>query len=551
MQLDSTTPPGELKSKIAQALTKDLQPQAKSALVPPEERLKIVIVSSEVAPFSKSGGLADVCDKLGVALSRLGHRVMTIAPLYFRYQGVSHTGTQREFALFGQKHRAEYWRMWRETAPASGDDAACGVEHVFVQHGSYERHGMYGHPDDLMRFALLSWAALEAPFCVPCQDELPFGDDVVFLVNDWMVGLVPLIMASHYRRHGCYARARTVFDIHNMGYWGGFPPVDAGQLGLPDGAYLEKLVHDRQMKLLKGAIEMADRVVTVSPSYKDEVLTPEGGFGLQEACRTRFPHLDGILNGIDTDEWNPETDHFLSAKYQGFDNFFSADSLAGKRACKLHLQSFLGLNQDADVPIVAFVGRLAYQKGIDVLEAAFDWLMSRDAAGVTGHVQLVMVGTGDERYAGFLRRAEAANKGRVVGYVGFTTELEHKVIAGADILLMPSRYEPCGLPQMYAQRYGTVPVVHNTGGLKDSVQAYDPFQDTGTGWKFDRCDAEGLKFGLWNALNTYKHFKEAWARIVVRCMKQDFSWETSARKYQQIFSWAAIDPPFHQPIPFR
>jgi starch synthase len=210
-----------------------------------------------------------------------------------------------------------------------------------------------------------------------------------------------------------------------------------------------------------------------------------------------------------------------------------------------------GLFKDPDVPIVAFIGRLAYQKGIDVLASIFPWLMNGDHEGVTGHVQVVMMGTGDEKHAQFLRGAEGSHKGRVVGYVGFTSELEHKIIAGADILIMPSRYEPCGLPQMYAQRYGTIPVVHATGGLRDSVVQYDPFNDEGTGWKFDRCDAEGLKYGLWNALNTYKNHKEAWAKVVKRAMTTDFSWKRSAKRYVEIFKWAKMDPPYQRPHPFH
>ena len=481
--------------------------------------MNIVICSSEVAPFSKSGGLADVCDKLGLALSRMGHRVMTVAPLYWRYDGAESTGARKEFGVFGQKHTVEYWRKFRETVPASPatGGVAFGVNHVFVQNGCYERHGMYGHNDDLMRFTVLAWACLEAPFCVDCQGSV-FGDDVVFLVNDWMVGLVPLIITSHYRRYGCYENARTIFDIHNMGYCGNFGVCNPQDLGLPDSAYFDKLFHDRQIKLLKGGIELSDRVVTVSPSYRDEILTPEGGWGLQDACRGRFPHLDGILNGIDEDEWNPATDMYLSAKFQGYDNFYDAENTAGKASCKAHLQAHMGLNQDPNVPIVCFIGRLAYQKGIDLIESIFPWLMGGDSNGVTGYVQLIMMGSGDEKYASFLRHAEGNNKGKVAGYVGFTPELEHKILAGADILLMPSRYEPCGLPQMYAQKYGTVPIVHATGGLKDSVEQFCPFENKGTGWKFDRADPEGIKYGLWNALNTYKNHPDAWQLLRKRCM---------------------------------
>jgi len=326
-----------------------------------------------------------------------------------------------------------------------------------------------------------------------------------------------------YRRYGCYEKARTVFDIHNMGYCGNFAVPDPHDLGLPNGDYFDKLFHDRQIKLLKGGIEMADRVVTVSPSYKDEITTPEGGFGLHDACKGRMSHLDGILNGVDTEECNPETDHFLSKKFQGNDNFFSASDPRGKLGCKLHLQASMGLQEHGDCPVIAFIGRLAHQKGIDLLCGVLDWLMTENS-GVTGWVQVICMGTGADNYANLLRNTAGRYHGKIVAHIGFTPELEHKIIAGADILVMPSRYEPCGLPQMYAQRYGTIPVVHATGGLKDSVEQYDPFNNAGTGWKFDRCDAEGLKFGLWHALDTYKHHKEAWRSLVRRAMEKDFSW---------------------------
>eukprot|EP00802_Teleaulax_amphioxeia_P009246 Tamp_09262.p1 GENE.Tamp_09262~~Tamp_09262.p1 ORF type:complete len:705 (-),score=126.08 Tamp_09262:87-2000(-) len=533
-------------------LSKNVAPTSK--LLPPEERMKVVIVASEVAPFSKSGGLADVSDKLGVALSKMGHKVMTVAPLYWRYDGVETTGKWKEFQLFNCKYRIEYFHKFQETVPATNGMPAQGIDHVFVQQGCYERWGMYGHSDDLQRFALLSWAALEAPFAVECDNGQAYGDDVVFLVNDWMVGLVPLIMTSHYRRYGCYDKARTVFDIHNMGYCGNFKVPDPQELGLPDGAYFDTLFHDRQIKLLKGGIEMADRVVTVSPSYKEEILSPEGGFGLHDCCRGRYMQLDGVLNGIDTDEWNPETDHYLSAACQGYDNFFSVHDLAGKKGAKLHLQATMHLQEHGDCPIICFVGRLAHQKGIDVLCSVLDWLMTENN-GVTGWVQVVCMGTGSDEFANLLRNTAGRYHGKIVAHIGFTPELEHKIIAGSDILVMPSRYEPCGLPQMYAQRYGTIPVVHATGGLKDSVEQYDPFGGengggTGTGWKFDRCDGEGLKFGLWHALDTYKNHKEAWKAMVKRAMETDFSWDNAAKRYLEIFNWAKIDPPHHQPARF-
>eukprot|EP00293_Proteomonas_sulcata_P014869 CAMPEP_0184292952 /NCGR_PEP_ID=MMETSP1049-20130417/4590_1 /TAXON_ID=77928 /ORGANISM="Proteomonas sulcata, Strain CCMP704" /LENGTH=361 /DNA_ID=CAMNT_0026600875 /DNA_START=114 /DNA_END=1199 /DNA_ORIENTATION=- len=361
-----------------------------------------------------------------------------------------------------------------------------------------------------------------------------------------------------------------------MGYHGVYPnpptweqpKFSCSDMGLPDNAYYERYQHTfpieerpskgrdprddgEAVKLLRGAIEMADRVVTVAPSYKEEIMSPEGGFGLHETARSRSYHLDGILNGIDVEEWDPSKDPHISHHY-------SAQNMTNKTECKRSLQRELGLHENPDTPLVAFIGRLAPQKGVHLIQQTLGWLLGGDHLGVTGDVQLVMMGSGDGSYCQFLTDAENGNKGRVCGYVGFSPEMEHKIIAGADILIMPSLYEPCGLPQMYAQRYGTVPVVHATGGLKDSVVQYDPFADgnetdtsgVGTGWQFDSADAEGLKFGLWNALHTYKHYKESWQRIMKRGMLTDFSWERSAKNYLQVFEWALMDPPYINPWPF-
>lgn len=545
-----------------------IQAEPAVGTLPEGERLNIVVISSEISPYSKSGGLADVANKLSAALSRIGHRVMTIAPMYKKYPGIETTGVKRTFGLFETGHTVEYCHGWEETGPEKG------VDHLFVKHPCFERNGMYGedgmdYGDNLFRMALFAWAALEAPMVVPCGG-VPFGEDVVFLANDWQAGFVPLVLTSHYRRYKVYSKARCIFDIHNMGYQGPFPnppyseapPFSFCDFGLRDNAYYDKyfwvypeevrahaLDKGEAVKLLKGAIEMSDRVVTVAPSYAEEIMSIEGAWGMEEITKRRFEHTCGILNGIDTSEWDPQNDEYL----QPLGATWSADDISGKAKAKQLLQQELGLQQRTDVPLVAFIGRLAPQKGVDLIEEVFPWLMTRDDQGVLGDVQLVMMGSGDAQYADFLRRAESENKGKVAGYVGFKQDMEHKIIAGADILLMPSRYEPCGLPQMYAQRYGTIPVVHATGGLKDSVVQYNPFdsQGVGTGWKFDEADAAGLKFGLFNSINTYRNYKEAWKDMMVRAMRQDFSWEKSARKYVEVFKQAKSSPPHLNPWPFE
>lgn len=548
-------------------------------MLPENVRLNIIIVSSEISPFSKSGGLADVANKLGVALARLGHRVMSIAPLYGKpgvagYQGVKPTGVKSTFGFSGEfytegGHTVEYCHCFESVGGEKG------VDHVFVQHASYDRASMYGeggqdYGDNLFRFALFAWAALEAPLVVPCGG-VPYGEDVVFLANDWQAGFVPLILSSHFRRYKVYTKARVIFDIHNMGYQGTFPNppfsgavnFDFSMFGLRDDAYYDRyfwvfpedqrchaLDKGEAIKMLKGGIEMSDRVITVSPSYCQEIMTDEGAWGMKAVTCGRYQDTCGILNGIDMSEWDPSNDKFLlPIKY-------SKDDPSGKALAKEALQKALGLEVDPNKPLLAFIGRLSHQKGVDLIEAIFPWLMSHDETGqgVTGQVQLVMMGQGDENYATFMRNAEAQNKGKVVGFVGFTAEMEHKILAGADILLMPSRYEPCGLPQMYAQRYGTVPVVHATGGLKDSVVQYDPFAKdpagVGTGWQFDTFDAEGLKFGLYNSMLTYKNYKEAWQKMIVRCMSMNFSWDRSAARYVKVFREALSGPPHISPLPF-
>jgi len=549
-------------------------------LLPESERLNIVIVSSEITPYSKSGGLADVASKLSAALARLGHRVMTVAPLYKSYEGVEPTGVKRTFGLWDSGHTVEYCHGFQDVGGGKG------VDHIFVKHGGeaskhgpkvtscFERAGMYGeggmdYGDNLFRFALFAWAALEAPLVVPCGG-VPYGEDIVFLANDWQAGFVPLILSSHYRRYKVYSKARCIFDIHNMGYQGPFPnppssdqsPFSFCDFGLKDNAYYDKyfwvypeadrahaLDKGEAIKLLKGGIELCDRVCTVAPSYCQEIMSSEGAWGMEDVTKGRYEHTTGILNGIDRNEWDPSNDPYL------LPICFSLENPEGKAQAKAKLQKDLGLNVDAHKPIIAFIGRLSPQKGVDLIEEIFPWLMDHDPKGVTGQVQLVMMGSGEEKYANFLRRAEAENKGKVCGYVGFTAEMEHRIIAGADILLMPSRYEPCGLPQMYAQRYGTIPVVHATGGLKDSVIQYNPFDTSedgvGTGWKFDCADAAGLQFGLWNAINTFKNYKEDWSKMIKRCMRMNFSWEKSAVKYVDVFKAAKAAPPYINPLPFE
>jgi len=509
------------------------------AAVPQAENPRsIVFVASEVAPWSKTGGLADVCQGLPPALAARGHRVMVVAPRYGEYEGPEYTGVTSTVWAFGASHTVGFHHEYDR-----------GVDWVFVDHpGSYMRagtpygdaHGTFG--DNQFRYTLLSLAALEAPLVLPLGGH-PYGDECVFFANDWHTGLVPVYLAAKYRPAGVYLGARCVFAIHNLFHQGVFPPGTFGGLGLAghwfgaldyqypewarQGAYEEE---GHSVNTMKGALCTADRIVTVSPSYAAEIQEGLGGCGLDGVLRGRSFHTDGVLNGVADGEWDPMSDEHIEANYGPGD-------LAGKAACKAALQREMGLPEDPDVPLLVFIGRLDQQKGADLLTSAVPWLMEQGC-------QLVCLGSGEEHLEHALRIMETNFRESARGWVGFNVALAHRMIAGADMLLMPSRFEPCGLNQLYAMRYGTVPVVHATGGLKDTVPNFDPFNGTGTGWTFSPASTDGLISAVGNALVTYREYPESFAEIQARGMAQDFSWNNAAERYEQIFDFAAGDLPF-------
>jgi starch synthase len=425
-----------------------------------------------------------------------------------------------------------------------------GVDWVFVDHPSYPRpgglyadeHGVYG--DNQFRFMLLSLAGLEAPLQLPLGEQGLYGQDCVFIANDWHSALVPVYLAAKYRPHGVYTKARSVMAIHNLRHQGVFPPGTYSFLGLPDdwyhaieyqypphmrqGSYAEE---GRSVNTLKGGITVADRIVTVSPGYSHEIRTLLGGWGMEGMLSDRGPVLSGIVNGIDEEDWNPATDKYLAKNYD------ITSFKEGKRACKLALQEELGLPVNADIPMIAFIGRLDYQKGADIMLQAAPWMMSQG-------VQLVCLGTGASDLESGLRWLEAAYRDQARGWVGFNVAMSHKITAAADILLMPSRFEPCGLNQLYAMKYGAVPVAHATGGLKDTVLDFHPETQTGTGWTYDYCDAAGLMHAMGLALHTLRNHPQDFEGLQRRGMDRDSSWNGAAEQYEQIFEWALMDAPY-------
>ncbi len=469
--------------------------------------MRVLFVSSEVASLAKTGGLADVALALPRALSAMGVEIAVVMP---KYQAVEGKADMSEVARF--------------KVPIAGEDKKCvafrgvlpdsKVPVYFLGHDPYfDRPALYGegteYEDALERFSFFSRAALEL-----CR-EIDWIPDLVH-ANDWHAALIPA-----YLREGVVPEVgdpRTMLTIHNLGYQGDFPWSQAHVTGLSDDALAAYHRGDR-INLLKGGILGADLVSTVSPTYAREILVQ--GAGLEGELRSRESMLFGVINGVDTSVWNPKADLHLWARYDATD-------LSGKAENKLHLQQDLGLATDASAPLLACVSRLAEQKGFDIIQDACDRMMNHG-------VQFVVLGTGDASYETFFCEAQNRFPGKVAARITFSEEWAHRIEAAADVFLMPSHYEPCGLNQQYSLLYGTVPLVRATGGLKDTVVELDAQRDTGNGFLFEDITADALLSAVGRAVEVYRSVPDAWKRMMVRGMTQDLSWESSAAKYLELY----------------
>ncbi|CAI9109714.1 OLC1v1009587C1 [Oldenlandia corymbosa var. corymbosa] len=484
--------------------------------------MNVIVVAAECAPWIKTGGLADVAGALPKALARRGHRVMVVVPRYGDYAEAQDTGVRKRYRVDGQDMEVNYFQAFID-----------GVDFVFVDSPIF-RHiekNIYGgnRVDILKRMVLFCKAAVEIPWYVPCGG-ICYGDgNLVFIANDWHTALLPVYLKAYYRDHGLMKYTRSVLVIHNIAHQGRGPVDDFSYVDLPphylDLFKLYDPVGGEHFNIFAAGLKMADRIATVSHGYSWELKTAEGGWGLHGIINENDWKLAGIVNGIDTKDWNPELDVYLQS--DGYCNY-SLDTLqTGKPQCKAALQKELGLPIRADVPLIGFIGRLDHQKGVDLIAEAIPWMMGQD-------VQLVMLGTGRSDLEQMLRTFEGQYNDKVRGWVGFSVKTAHRITAGADILLMPSRFEPCGLNQLYAMSYGTVPVVHAVGGLRDTVQPFNPYEETGLGWTFDRAEAGRLIHALGNCLLTYREYKKSWEGIQRRGMMQNLSWDNAAQKYEEV-----------------
>ncbi|CAJ2665674.1 unnamed protein product [Trifolium pratense] len=484
--------------------------------------MNIILVAAECAPWSKTGGLGDVAGALPKALARRGHRVMVVAPHYGDYAETQDIGVRKRYKVAGQDMEVTYFQAYID-----------GVDFVFIDSPIF-RHlesNIYGgnRVDILRRMALFCKAAVEVPWHVPCGGVCYGDGNLVFIANDWHTALLPVYLKAYYRDNGLMNYTRSVLVIHNIAHQGRGPLEDFNYVDLP-GNYVDLFkmydpVGGEHFNIFAAGLKTADRIVTVSHGYAWELKTTEGGWGLHGIINENDWKFRGIVNGVDTKDWNPQFDVHL--KSDGYTNYTLATLQTGKRQCKAALQKELGLPVREDVPIISFIGRLDQQKGVDLIAEAIPWMMSHD-------VQLIMLGTGRPDLEQMLRQFECQHHDKIRGWVGFSVKMAHRITAGADILLMPSRFEPCGLNQLYAMNYGTVPVVHAVGGLRDTVQPFNPFDESGVGWTFDRAEANKLMAALWNCISTYREYKKSWEGIQQRGMSQDLSWDNAAQQYEEV-----------------
>jgi len=493
--------------------------------------MKILMVSSEATPFAKSGGLGDAVSALARALSRAGHDVRLLLPRYYsidrkRLEIVEgplavQSGPRRDGPAVG---REEWAGLYKSYLPGST------VETYFVDHeGYFGRDGIYGSktepdfPDNPERFSFLCRAAF--PLC----RKLGWIPDIMH-AHDWPTSLLPVFL-RHGEGSGEFAKTASVLTIHNLGYQGVYPKESFDSFGLPwDLFYEAGFEFFDKVNLLKAGIRTAACLTTVSPSYAREIQTPDSGFGLDGLLRHRSPDLVGILNGVEFDEWDPETDLHIPARY-------SAAKMGGKAKCKAALQKEFGLDLIPDKPLIGMVTRLTDQKGVGELFGPLYGSAYRICVDMD--LQLVLVGSG-ERWCEDEVRSLSARLPNFKARVGFDEALAHLVEAGADFFLMPSRYEPCGLNQMYSLRYGTLPIVHRTGGLSDTVENYNQETGTGTGFMFEnltpRAIYDTVGWAVWAWYNRREHIKA----MRQRAMTKRFSWDHSALEYTKLFERALV-----------
>jgi len=488
------------------------------------KKLKILFVSSEVVPFVKTGGLADVSSSLPQAFSELGHEVRIVVP---KYGAVD----ERKFKIH------EIVRLKDIQTKIGDKDVVFSLKSCFlpgprvrVQIYFLENHEYFGsrnslyidpktgkdYPDNDERFILLSRAVMELII------KLGWVPDVIHL-NDWQCGLIPAYLKTIYKDQEGFNKFKTLFTIHNLAFQGEFPLTTFSKTGLPKEleSVSKGIIHNGKVNFMKSGLMFADTINTVSQTYANEIRTKEEfGEGLKDVLSKRKDSLFGIVNGIDKNVWHPEKDKQIPYK-------FSSKNLDEKLNNKKELAERFGLTYDENVPIIGIISRLFDSKGIDLIQKAFNDLMKMN-------LQIILLGTGDTKYHSFFEKMSLKNSKKFASYLGFNDELAHLIEAGSDMLLMPSKHEPCGLNQMYSLVYGTVPIVRETGGLADTVIKYNEKTEEGNGFVFKKYESEEMLKEINRALKLFED-KKTWQKIMRSGMKCDFSWDVSAKRYVDLY----------------
>jgi starch synthase len=480
-------------------------------------QLKILFASSEVTPFAKTGGLADVSGSLPPALASIGHQVAVVTPLYRSTKEGGHELKQHKKNLSvpfkGQQLETKVFHA----------DMGSQIPIYFIQRDEFfDRGSLYGTPDgdyfdNPERFIFFSRSILELSGLIGFHPE-------IIHCHDWQTSLVPAYVRTIYRNDPHLKQNRSVFTIHNLAYQGVFPKETMSVSELPLELFsIKGLEYYGKMNFMKGGIEFSDIITTVSERYAKEIQTPENGYGLDGVLRDRSSDIFGILNGVDYTSWNPMTDPHIAANYD-------AKDLSGKQQCREELIKVFNLQAADKSPIIGMISRLADQKGFDILGEAMEDLLKLDLC-------LVILGTGDAKYEKQYAALGKKHPGRLGVRLAFDNALAHKIEAGSDMFLMPSKYEPCGLNQMYSLKYGTIPIVRATGGLDDTIKEFNPEKDKGNGFKFNAYSSAELIKAVKRARYLYRN-KLLWTRLVKNAMKEDFSWEKSAKKYTEVYQKA-------------
>ena len=474
---------------------------------------KILFVSSEAVPYIKTGGLADVVGSLPKYFDRNEYDVRVMLPKYACMDAAFLPNLRFVCHFYVNLN-------WRKQYVGILESEYRGIHYYFVDNefyfaGSSPYNNIY---EDVEKFAYFSKAVLAS---LPYIDYAP---DVIHC-HDWQTGLVPVYLHTAFGDDNFYAGIKTVFSIHNLKFQGRWRIREVIDItGLPEQIFNDKELESYgEANYLKGGVVYADAVTTVSPSYANEITTKEGGEGLHGLMNARRNVLYGILNGIDYDEFNPQTDPYIES------NFSSKSVLSGKKANKAALQKELGLSVRESAFVIGIVSRLTEQKGFDLVSYIMDDLVSQL------DVQIVILGTGESKFENVFHHFHSQYPDKVSAYIGYSEEKAHKIYASADAFLMPSLFEPCGLSQMMSMRYGTIPIVRETGGLKDTVQAYNEYENTGTGFSFCNFNADDMKYVVEYAYHVFRDERKAWEDMMQRAMAQDFSWNKSAGEYEKLY----------------